>query len=245
MAYEAQRDEDLEKMRNDQNNANNIRNAADVAIASKNPYAMAAGAAVKAADKISGGKSTEALGKGMTKANNMTPGGKRIQDASNKLSESGASDAAGRAASMKNGMAAKGASGDTPNQVVHSGGGEQNGSLPSSVEKKQLPPGNASGISAESGAAASSEAGAAGVVAGEDSSKEKDSGGSNSDQGGSDDDKKSGKGALSFLGKQALVAVLIMTLPAIILFMSFLIVLSAASGVFGEYRLRKRKHLYV
>ena len=33
--------------RNTKNNANNIRNAADVAIASKNPYAMAAGAAFK------------------------------------------------------------------------------------------------------------------------------------------------------------------------------------------------------
>ena len=68
VAYEARRDEDLEKMRNDQNNTNNIRNAADVAMASGNPYAMAAGGAVKAADKITGGKSTEALGRGLSKA---------------------------------------------------------------------------------------------------------------------------------------------------------------------------------
>lgn len=89
--------------RNTKNNTKNIRNAADVAIASKNPYAMAIGGAVKAADKITGGKSTEALGKAMTKANKTVPGGKKIQDASNKLSESGASDAIGKAASMKNG----------------------------------------------------------------------------------------------------------------------------------------------
>ena len=76
VAYEARKDssynsgdKQAQEARANANNANNIRNAADVAIASKNPYAMAAGAAVKAADKITGGKSTEALGKGMTKAN--------------------------------------------------------------------------------------------------------------------------------------------------------------------------------
>ena len=104
MAYEASRNDDPERLRNNQNNANNIRNAADVAIATKNPYAMAAGGAVKAADKITGGKSTEALGKGMTKANEMMPGGNRIQNASNRLSESGASDKIGRAAAVKNGV---------------------------------------------------------------------------------------------------------------------------------------------
>ena len=92
-----------EKERADANNANNIRNAADVAIASKNPYAMAIGGAVKAADKMTGGKSTEFLGKQMTKANKMTPGGRSIQRKSNKLNESGMSDKIGTAASMKNG----------------------------------------------------------------------------------------------------------------------------------------------
>ena len=43
-----------EDARSTQNNANTILNAADVAIATKNPYAAAAGAAVKAADKITG-----------------------------------------------------------------------------------------------------------------------------------------------------------------------------------------------
>ena len=63
---------------------------------------MAAGAAVKGADKITGGKSTEAIGKAMTTANKITPGGNRMQNASNRLSESGASNQIGRAASMKN-----------------------------------------------------------------------------------------------------------------------------------------------
>ena len=114
-------EKDAQTARADANNANNIRNAADVAIASKNPYAMAAGGAVKAADKITGGKSTEALGKAMTKANKMSPGGNKIQNASNKLSESGASDKIGKAAAMKNGM-----SGGAQ-------GGGQAGSLPSST----------------------------------------------------------------------------------------------------------------
>ncbi len=101
-----------QKERNDQNNANNVRNAAEVAIASKNPYAMAAGAAVKAADKVTGGKASEKIGKSITRANKIAPGGRRLQRASNKLSESGASDAIGTAASMKNGAkgGAKGAS---------------------------------------------------------------------------------------------------------------------------------------
>lgn len=84
------------------NNSNNIRNAADVAIASKNPYAMAAGGAVKTLDKATGGKSTDAFGKLATRTTQRMPGGKTIQDASNKLSENGASDKIGKAASIKN-----------------------------------------------------------------------------------------------------------------------------------------------
>ena len=58
-SYQANRDGNGSKsqdQRNIDNNAKNIRNAADVAIASKEPHAAAAGAAVKAADKITGGK---------------------------------------------------------------------------------------------------------------------------------------------------------------------------------------------
>lgn len=95
---------------NAENNANNLRNAADVAIATKNPYAMAAGYAVKGLDKVTGGKSTQAMGKALNKANKIAPGGKQIQNVSNKLSESGASDAVGKAASMKSGGGVSGAS---------------------------------------------------------------------------------------------------------------------------------------
>ena len=124
MAYEANRDDrDYETARADANNANTIRNAADVAIASKNPYAMAAGAAVKVGDKITDGKASEALGKGFTKVNQVAPGGRQVQNLSNDLSESGLGDKIGQAAAMKNQMDAK------------SAGGEQ-GSLPSSNVQK-------------------------------------------------------------------------------------------------------------
>ena len=113
--------------RNTQNNANNIRNAADVAIASKNPYAMAAGAAIKGADKLTGGKSTEALGKAMTKANKVAPGGKKIQDASNKLSESGASDKIGKAARTYNSAGGGGAAGGASGGANAAGGASQAG----------------------------------------------------------------------------------------------------------------------
>lgn len=107
MAYEARHDsggqaEMTQDERNIKNNTENLRNAADVAIATKNPYAMAAGAIVKAADKITGGKSTEFLGKTLNTANKITPGGKRLQKGLNDINESGVGDKVGQAARMKN-----------------------------------------------------------------------------------------------------------------------------------------------
>lgn len=86
--------------RNIENNANNLRNAANVAMKTKNPYAMAAGAIVKGADKLTGGKSSELVGKGINEINKRVPMGNKIQEASNKLNESGASDAVGAATSQ-------------------------------------------------------------------------------------------------------------------------------------------------
>ncbi len=92
-----------EKERADKNNAQNVKNAADIAIASKNPYAVAAGAAVKAADKLTGGKSSEMLGKGLTDTVNKMPNGKKLQKKLNKVNESGMGDKAGAAARLANG----------------------------------------------------------------------------------------------------------------------------------------------
>ena len=91
-----------EKDRENKNNAQNVKNAADIAIASKNPYAMAAGKAVKTADKLTGGKSSEVLGKGLTKATNKMPAGKTMQDMLNKANESGLGDKLGQTARAAN-----------------------------------------------------------------------------------------------------------------------------------------------
>ena len=105
------------KARNDANNANTIKNAAEVASKTNNPYAKAAGEAVKMADKISGGKASEKLGKKMTQLNKSAPGGRSVQKLSNKLSESGMGDRIGNAASKmgnKNGSVPSGRA-KTPN----------------------------------------------------------------------------------------------------------------------------------
>ena len=93
-----------EQQRNAANNAETIRNAADVAIASKNPYGVAAGGAVKAADALTGGKASELAGKGLAAANKISPGGKQLQNGINNINESGLGDKAGKAARMYNGM---------------------------------------------------------------------------------------------------------------------------------------------
>ena len=96
---------ELKKQRNVANNANNIRNLADIASNTQNPYAKAAGTVVKAADKITGGKSSEALGKALNTANKFTPGGRIAQKAMNKMSESGTSSRISSAINKKNSSA--------------------------------------------------------------------------------------------------------------------------------------------
>ena len=107
MAEQYNNNQESEEERADRNNANNIRNAAEIAIASKEPHAAAVGGAVKAADKLTGGKSSEALGKAVTRINNRFPGSYRRQKALNDINESGFGDKVGRAASMKNQYAGK------------------------------------------------------------------------------------------------------------------------------------------
>lgn len=102
-----------EKDHANKNNTQNVKNAADIAIASKNPYAMAAGAAVKAADKLTGGKSSEMLGKGLTDTINKMPNGKKLQKKLNKVNESGMGDKAGQAARLASGDASNATSAGT------------------------------------------------------------------------------------------------------------------------------------
>lgn len=130
-----------EKERADKNNAQNVRNAADVAIASGHPVAAAIGGAVKTADKITGGKASEGLGKAATKVMNKMPNGKAMQNASNKLNESGAGDAIGKAAAMKNGAggADGNSGGEAPGELSNSTSGLSNiGNKSKNKEKQEL-----------------------------------------------------------------------------------------------------------
>ena len=213
-------DQKAEDERSTQNNANNIRNAADVAIASKNPYAAAAGAAVKAADKITGGKSTEALGKGMTKANKMAPGGKRIQNASNKLNESGASDKIGTAARMKNGMSGGGQgnaaqAANTANNVQNAQNAANNAQAAANNANKTSGGGQTSSLPSSASRESSSK-------------KEK-----TSDD--SDDDKSKKKGFGNFLIKNMVVTTLIFFLPFLLIIIIIFAAVGAVSGIFGEF----------
>lgn len=144
-AYKANRNGDSsnlsEKERADKNNAQNVRNAADVAIASGHPVAAAIGGAVKTADKITGGKASEGLGKAATKVMNKMPNGKAMQNASNKINESGAGDAIGKAAAMKNGAggADENSGGEAPGKLSNSTSGLSNiGNKSKNKEKQEL-----------------------------------------------------------------------------------------------------------
>lgn len=92
-----------EKVRNDSNNAQAVKAAADVASKSGHPVAAGIGKGVQIADKLSGGKASEMLGKRLTKANKFAPGGRRLQNATNKLAESGMADKLAKANSARNG----------------------------------------------------------------------------------------------------------------------------------------------
>lgn len=86
------------------NNANNVRIAAQAAKNIDNPYAKAIGHGISAADKLTGGKVSERLGKSLTAANKMAGlKGRMAQNALNKMSESGASDKIGSALAAKKG----------------------------------------------------------------------------------------------------------------------------------------------
>ena len=89
--------------RNNENSAQAIRTAANVASSTANPYARAAGKSVQIADKLSGGKASEKLGKALSSANKMAGlNGKMAQAAINKLGNNGTSDRLSKAMSNKN-----------------------------------------------------------------------------------------------------------------------------------------------
>ena len=89
--------------RNVDNNTKAVRAAADAAAQTNNPYAKAIGTGVQVADKISGGKSSEKLGKTLNTMNKMAGlKGRMLQSTLNKMGESGTTERIGKAVSAKN-----------------------------------------------------------------------------------------------------------------------------------------------
>lgn len=108
-SYKANRNTDIDNNteRANKNNAQNVKNAAKVAEATGHPVAAAIGKGVNIADKVTGGKASDALGKGLTKGLKYSPGGKQLQEKLNELNESGTGDKIGKAADLKNTMSKK------------------------------------------------------------------------------------------------------------------------------------------
>ena len=263
MAYEASRDDGSKEAQTERANANNtknIRNAADVAIASKNPYAMAAGGAVKAAYKVTGGKASEALGKAMTKANKVAPGGKKIQNLSNKASESGASDKIGQAARMKNmagsagGAGAAGAAGAGSKAAAGAGAAGNAGKLNSagtagaagakapnegSQIVSKMPDGstNTQPISPNNPATVPIQGEGPGGSSPSSSDSSKKESGSSSSSSSSEEQEEGGigKGLGKFFAKQMIIAVTLMVTPFLLLILLFVAAISVVTGVFSEY----------
>lgn len=212
MAYEANRsdDKELEKERNNANNTKNLRNAADVAIASGHPVAAAVGAGVKVADKVTGGKATELAGKAMTTAGKISPMGRKMQKASNQLSESGISDAAGSIAAKKNAMSGQSVPGkneSSPGNALEKKGGGQNSSLSSNEKEKD----NKNPL--------------------KNNKKEK----KNSDEQSETKDAKGKTLINAFLSLGVLNTILIMTLPLLIVIFWVVVIFSSVTGIFGNF----------
>lgn len=217
-----------QRERNAKNNAQTLRNAAEVAVASGEAHAVAIGEAVKIADKATGGKSTELLGKSLERANRYSPGGKMIQGASNKLAESGLGDKIGKGAAMYNGAHGQGMPGGIPGQGSGIQGGGQGGSLPSSGEN--LPTGG--GVDANSSPSGSEGSGIAGVP-----STNKGSILGDQDKDNKDTDKSGGSAdaTFKFTGSLIVKVVAFAFGPVIILLVLFFIVIAFVAGVFSDY----------
>lgn len=149
MAYEARRDIDDEELdkkaenaKSDANNARLVR--AGLEIADKvplDPETAAIVKGIKAADDATGGLVSKVGGKALTLQSKVNPLAGLQQKALNKVADSGALDAAEKAKSVYDKAHGDVKKPETPNQVKTpaNSGGEQNGSLPSSGDKNNLP----------------------------------------------------------------------------------------------------------
>ena len=221
-----------QEQRNAANNTQAVRNAADVAIASKNPYAMAAGGAVKAADKVTGGKASEAIGKGLAKGNQLAgPAGKQAQKALNGISESGLGDKAGKAARMYNGMKGGPNQGSqlakqpTGNNMDTIGRGRDEPS--SSLNNAHVQPGTANGNQPEGEKKEEETPRIAGIgpFGKQPGDKKEDN---NQQQSGGESDEP-----FNFMGSREKRIVIALTVPFVGLLFIVLIMVAAVSTLFG------------
>ena len=230
MGYQAKREDDYDASqsyseqrkaqfdKDSQNNANTINNAADVAMATKHPVAVAIGGGVKAADKVTGGKSTQMLGKSMAMANRVSPGGRSVQKASNMLAESGIGDKVGQAASLAG--AANGGGGGAAGGAAKAGEtASKAGETAEQARKAQEASAQAQKASdtADKAKKATDVANKVGDTADSINSMKggRDSSPSSGDDQDSDDKKGSGMG--KFLAKQAIMMVAFTFAPLMIM----------------------------
>ena len=165
MAYEARKNDADQAQQDAESNAANQKatKAGLKAVSNTGGWWGAIAKAVDKADDVTGGKITEAAGKGLTKANKVAPLGNTAQKATNKIANSKlgdkayeaanarsgsgaaskAANTAGKAAKAKEGVDKAKAAGaqakkELPNQAKK--GGENKNSLPSSGGGKNTPP---------------------------------------------------------------------------------------------------------
>ena len=135
----------LKNQRNSANNAEAVRAAADIAAKTNNPYAKAIGKGIQTADKISGGKASEKLGKKLNTMNKMAGlKGKLLQAGLNKMAESGTTDRINKAVNAKN-------SGKGNSPKMNGVGGAASKAATNTVKDKSETSSNDSGTSTFSG----------------------------------------------------------------------------------------------
>lgn len=227
-----------EKARADANNADTILNAAEVAEATGHPVAVAIGKGVKVADKITGGKSTEMLGKGMTHANKMAP---FAQGITNKVAESGLGDKIGTAASMKSGSGGQKAAENAEKAKKAKEAAEKAKEAADRQRKAQE-----AAKKAQDAKKAKETADTAKGKNPDDKSKkskkeakkevkDKKKGGQDSSPSSSDDAETKGGGLFGFLAKSILASSLLIMMPVLLVIVSIIAVAAAVSGLLGNF----------
>ena len=98
----ASSDSQEKKERNNASNADAVKTAANIASKSGHPVVAGIGKGIQAADKLTGGKLSDKLGKGLSLANKVAPGGRFTQALTNRAAKNGTMDKINEANSKRN-----------------------------------------------------------------------------------------------------------------------------------------------